>query len=224
MIERWYKAPVDCLFDVRIARMPAGLFKVWHQLQALASLNSGALPTVEQIAYSVRSSAATVAKRLESLAERGLAILQDGVWRLVDALAKETPADVDAETPLSGAERTRLWRARRAGEPPSGDAVLTPSDETPVTPVTPCDAPREENKREDFPRDARRDGMAFIPRQKPAEPQRTPGVWIAQDAPEWEPWAAFWRATRGKSPPTDKRGGWRFPHRVPPDRLAVAAE
>ncbi len=51
MIERWYKAPVNGLFDVRIARMPAGLFRSWHQMLALASLNNGALPPVEQIAF-----------------------------------------------------------------------------------------------------------------------------------------------------------------------------
>jgi len=41
-------------------------------------------------------------------------------------------------------------------------------------------------------------------------------VWIALDSPEWRAWAVFWRATKGKTPPTDRRGGWRFPSRRPP--------
>jgi hypothetical protein len=41
-------------------------------------------------------------------------------------------------------------------------------------------------------------------------------VWISASAPEWRAWAAYWRATKGKTPPQDKRGGWRFPSRTPP--------
>jgi hypothetical protein len=41
-------------------------------------------------------------------------------------------------------------------------------------------------------------------------------VWIASGSPEWRAWAAFYRATRGKTPPQDKAGGWRFPSRFPP--------
>jgi hypothetical protein len=291
MIERWYKAPVDCLFDVRVARLSAGLFRAWHQMMALASLNGGVLPGVEQIAYSVRSSAATVVKRLVALAERGLAVLREGVWRLVDQLARETD-DAEAEGPRSGAQRTRDWRARKGGDMCSDTTTHdTPAGESHVTAVTTCDAPREEKKREDqtpIASDARacedffsrfwaaypsRTGANPIeparsafhkalelgadpariidaarayagamadtdPRyvasaarwldesrwqdtpvgsaRKPVEPQAAPGVWIAQDTPEWEPWAALWLAERGRSPPTDNRGGWRFPSLVPP--------
>jgi hypothetical protein len=47
-------------------------------------------------------------------------------------------------------------------------------------------------------------------------------VWVAYGSPEWAQWAAFYRATKGKTPPLDRRGGWRFPTRTPP--AAVAAE
>ncbi len=47
-------------------------------------------------------------------------------------------------------------------------------------------------------------------------------VWIALDTPEWRAWSAFYRATRGKTPPFDKLGGWRFPTRLPP-RLPTAS-
>lgn len=209
MIERWYKAPVSCLFDVRVARMPAGLFKAWHQLLALASLNDGALPPVEQMAFTLRASAATVLKRLEALAERGLTILHDGLWRLRDAMApKETD---DADAPLTGAERTRRWRERRSA-PEAGDAGGDGS-------VTSGDEHREEEKKEDFPRDV-------TPR--PAQFKRAPvatTTWIAIDTPEWDAWAAHWRSSKGLSPPTDKRGGWNFPSRWPPTIASrVAAE
>ena len=43
-----------------------------------------------------------------------------------------------------------------------------------------------------------------------------PSVWISASAPEWRAWEAFWKATKGRTPPTDKRGGWRFPSKAPP--------
>jgi hypothetical protein len=46
-------------------------------------------------------------------------------------------------------------------------------------------------------------------------------VWISASAPEWREWSAYWRATKGRTPPQDKRGGWRFPSRIPPATMAA---
>jgi hypothetical protein len=52
--------------------------------------------------------------------------------------------------------------------------------------------------------------------------EQLPLVWISFGSREWEAWAEFYRATRGKTPPQDMRGGWRFPSRWPPaPRAAV---
>jgi hypothetical protein len=53
--------------------------------------------------------------------------------------------------------------------------------------------------------------------------QVAPSIWIAQDSPEWPAWESFYRATKGKTPPLDRRGGWRFQSRFPPSH-SVAAE
>lgn len=44
-------------------------------------------------------------------------------------------------------------------------------------------------------------------------PTATPSnfVWISATAPDWAAWARIFRLKRGKSPPIDSRGGWRFP-------------
>lgn len=47
-------------------------------------------------------------------------------------------------------------------------------------------------------------------------PSRPCLVWIEYGGPAWEAWSAFWRATKGKTPPLDRLGGWRFPSRWPP--------
>jgi hypothetical protein len=48
-------------------------------------------------------------------------------------------------------------------------------------------------------------------------------VWIEYGSPEWWPWSNHWRETRGKTPPTDVKGGWRFPSQYPPAPLEQAA-
>jgi hypothetical protein len=54
-----------------------------------------------------------------------------------------------------------------------------------------------------------------------AEPAPAPLVWVASGSPEWTAWAAYWRATKGKTPPQDRDGGWRFPSRLPPAMIAA---
>lgn len=204
MLDRWYKAPVACVFEVRISKMPASLFRAWHQFMALASLNGGDLPDIRQMAFALHSAAETIVKRLNALAERGLAVLTDDVWRLVDVTAKGKGADDEA--PLTGAERTRRWRARSgSSENASGDAAVTA---------------RDAQKREDETRLPRR-----VSARPGAAPPR-PGAWIARDAEGWAPWAAWWRREHGKDPPTDRRGGWLFPALEPPpfSPVSVAAE
>ncbi|MGJ0506274.1 MAG: hypothetical protein ACR652_03900 [Methylocystis sp.] len=41
-------------------------------------------------------------------------------------------------------------------------------------------------------------------------------VWIAADSDAGRAWAAHWRERKGKRPPMDSRGGWRFPSLWPP--------
>ncbi|MGP0105975.1 MAG: hypothetical protein ACLQMV_10000, partial [Rhodoblastus sp.] len=165
MIERWYKAPVACLFDVRIARLPAGLFRTWAQLSALSSLNGGALPDVQQIAFSLHSSPATIVKRLTALADRGLASLVNDAWTLTDLSAR---ADEEGPAPLSGAERTRRWRERQAAE--AAPEAASPRDEE----LAPRDALENRTKEKN-------NAVTTPPvtaRPKAAAPPRPPGVYI----------------------------------------------
>ena len=41
-------------------------------------------------------------------------------------------------------------------------------------------------------------------------------VFVKQDTPQWDAWAALWREKKGKAPPTHN-GGWHFPTEWPPD-------
>jgi hypothetical protein len=48
-------------------------------------------------------------------------------------------------------------------------------------------------------------------------------IWIEYGSPEWWAWSNHWRTTKGKSPPVDAKGGWRFPSLTPskPQQLAA---
>lgn len=59
---------------------------------------------------------------------------------------------------------------------------------------------------------------AFEAERTQAPQSVTAQVWVRYGSPEWNAWSAFYRTTKGKTPPQDKRGGWRFPSRFPPAR------
>jgi 5-methylcytosine-specific restriction endonuclease McrA len=78
-------------------------------------------------------------------------------------------------------------------------------------------------------------GTEFIPRAStwlseqrwsdapapPAEAETVTDVWLSEDSAEFEAWEAYCLQTKGKRPPRDRAGGWRFPQRVPPSHNHV---
>ncbi len=56
-----------------------------------------------------------------------------------------------------------------------------------------------------------------------ANAPRVETIWISATSPDWRAWCDHWRATKGKRPPVDARGGWRFPSQYPPAPLEQAA-
>jgi hypothetical protein len=52
---------------------------------------------------------------------------------------------------------------------------------------------------------------------------RVETVWVSATSRDWSAWADRWRATKGKSPPVDAKGGWRFPLQYRPAPLEQAA-
>ncbi len=48
-----------------------------------------------------------------------------------------------------------------------------------------------------------------------------PLVFVPADTAAWRAWSDFYKATRGKSPPQSRRGGWWFPQEFPPGLAAA---
>jgi len=281
MNARWWKAPETGFLDRRLQKLPAGLFRFWFNLNCVASWSGGRLPPVEDIAFLLRSSVATVERRLAALADAGLIILADGAPQFVDGAADLAPAGEPRAKPMSGAERIRRWRERKAAGVTARNDAETARDREDEKDEESAPGGASENdgfeafwrifpKREgDNPQEPARaayrkavaagappalllaaahayaavtasrerkfiasaarwlsEGRWRDEAQKPdaaAPPIEPPGVWIAADSPEWAPWSAHWRTTKGKSPPVDGRNGWRFPTLHPPAAELAAA-
>jgi len=120
---------VDFL-DMRLRRLPAGLFKCLYFLRCVAACTGGPLPPVEQIAFLLGSRAAVVERRLAALREAGLLEERDGeLWPAIGDDDGGEEEEEPSRRPLTAAERTRRWRERRAG----GDAVVTADRDEVVT-------------------------------------------------------------------------------------------
>lgn len=274
---RWFKAQGADFLDMRLRKLPAGLFKHFYFLRCVAACNGGALPPVEKIAFLLGSRAPVVERRLAALREAGLIAERDGELQIVDG---DDEGAADAPEPLSGAERTKRWRERRAS-----DADVTPRDAIEEDQEEETDSPRVTRAEPLYDRfdeffaafPARDDGNPKPPvlaawrkaivvegadpgrliaaarayaeavagrerrfivsaarwlsegrwraagAPQPAATVAEAGVWIKQGSAEWESWSAHWRETKGKRPPIDAKGGWRFPTLTPPEMQSVAA-
>ncbi|HEY8065619.1 MAG TPA: hypothetical protein VIF40_12995 [Methylosinus sp.] len=289
---RWFKAAGADFLDMRLRKLPAGLFKHWYFVRCLAACNGGALPPVEQLAFLLGSRAAVVERRLAALRSAGLLEEVDGELRIVDgddsAAEEDEESEEETRRPLSAAERTRRWRERRAG----GDEVVTAErDAGAVTPeyiedqilesISSGDGdepsqdapdfsafwrafPKREGDNPEAParaawrkalaggasateimRGARAYAAATAGRERkfivsagrwlaegryrdagPPQPSAAvaaAGVWIEAGSTAWSAWTQHWLATKGKRPPIDGKGGWRFPSPMPADAIAEAA-
>jgi hypothetical protein len=276
---RWFKAQGADFLDMRLRKLPAGLFKHWYFVRCVAACNGGALPPVEKIAFLLGSRVAVVERRLAALREAGLIAEEGGVLRIVES--DDGGMVESSEAPLSGAERTRRWRERRA----AGDEAVTPGDALEEDQASDTDSPRVTRgasvwvefdeffdafpaRDDDMPkqpvlaawrkavaeegadpgelvRAARAYAAKVAGRERrfivsaarwlsegrwrgdrlkvePAAAGAAAGIWIKQGSAEWEAWSAHWRETKGKRPPIDAKGGWRFPTLAPPEIRAAA--
>jgi hypothetical protein len=285
--------------DMRLRRLPAGLFKAFYFVRCVAACNGGRLPAVEEIAFLLGSRTAVVERRLAALRELGLLEERHGELRLAARFDEEAEDRDEGEEelgrPMTAAERTRRWRERKAGRDGAvtggashGDVSavtqerdiesLPSEDISPAVTPSPSQPAGGVYSRFDefwsaFPVGAHSKQPALAAWRKavvagadpeaiiqaarayaeatagrearfiaapqnwlaqerwradppPAAEAVPAGEWIKHGSDEWEAWSAHWRATKGRSPPLDKRGGWRFPSRWPREfeAMAVAAE
>lgn len=289
---RWFKAQGADFLNMRLRRLPAGLFKFHYFARCVAACNGGALPAVEELAFLLGSRPATIERRLAALREAGLVEEAGGELRPVEFGDAGEGEERDGEdegmtSPLTPAERTRRWRERRARRddavtPGASQSVTQERDresnsDQPLSPGVTVYARFDEfwnafpSRDGDNPKapalsawrkavaggadpaaiiaGAKAYAAATVGRERrfivgaarwlaeqrwlgdgakddAPSPVQPAGAWIKQGSPEWEAWTAHWQATKGKRPPIDAKGGWRFPSRWPQglEAMVMAAE
>lgn len=111
-MSRWFRMYDEIVDDPKVQRLPDALFKAWVNLLCLASRNKGILPSVDDIAFSLRSDAERVAGWLRDLCARGLIDDEDGETKPHNWQARQFKSDADP----TAAERQARKRARDAEE------------------------------------------------------------------------------------------------------------
>ena len=135
-MNRWWRAYDEAVDDPKLQRLPGELFKAWFNLMCLASRNGGALPSAEDIAFSLRKSVAQVETLLETFQQRCLLDEVDGRLEPHNWRNRQYKSDVSTE-------RVKAFRKRQRNV---SSNVAKTSNETP--PDTDTDTETEHRKKE----------------------------------------------------------------------------
>lgn len=119
-MSRWFRMYSDVLDDPKVQKLPPALFKTWVNILCLAGRNDGRLPSVEDIAFSLRMEEDQCGQHIRELVERGLLDAGDGL----------TPHNWDkrqfkSDHDETAAERQRNKRLRDKREDVTRDKSVT---------------------------------------------------------------------------------------------------
>ena len=225
---------------------PGALSRRLEALKAAGLIEEaeGALRPVEweRRQFVERAADPTAAERMRRFRERAAERNGAVTPTLTNApLEQDTPLDQDSLTAPEGASASEgfdeFWRAfpQREGDNPEQPAlaafrkaVAAGADPEAITAgakaYASATAARERRYIASAARwlsEGRWRGETSAPRLH--APPDSIGVWISATSPEWRAWSDHWRATKGKTPPVDAKGGWRFPSLNPPEQQPMAA-
>jgi hypothetical protein len=226
-----FSIDANALDDPRLQRLPPATFKAWFGLKCVAARCGGALPDILTLAFMLRSRLSVLERRLSALREAGLVEERDGgLWIVDDTPPPEPPPP--RHDPDDGFNE--FWDAfpRRDGDNPHGPALIefrkavsAGADPQAIIAGAKVYASATAGRERRYVASAarwlgERRWREIVSRKNELKPRL---VWISATSPEWRPWADHWRATKGKSPPVDAKGGWRFPSLNPPEQQPMAA-
>ena len=136
----WLKIFDEELFDPRLQRLPACLFRTWVNCLLATSRNGGTLPDLADLAFMLRTRPGALSRRLDALKEAGLIEEVDGALR---PIAFEKRQFVERPADPTAAERMRRFRERSAER----NSAVTPT-------VTNAPSEEDEDLEQDFSRRA----------------------------------------------------------------------
>lgn len=124
---RWFRLYDDLVDDPKAQRLPPELFKAWINILCVASRNGGILPSVDDLAFTLRADAERVNEWIAELGKRGFFDMPpDGSLRPHNWASRQFKSDADP----TAADRQARKRARDAA---SKAEPVTPATSQPVT-------------------------------------------------------------------------------------------
>ena len=234
-----FSIDATALDDPRLQRLPPSTFKAWFGLKCVAARCGGALPDILTLAFMLRSRLAVLERRIAVLREAGLIEERaGGLWIVDDTPPPDPPPP--RHDPDDGFNEFWDTFPKRDGDNPREPALIefrkavsAGADPKAVIAAAKAYASATAARERRYVASAarwlgeRRWNGETQPTLNPNldRPISTPapGVWISATSPDWRAWSDHWRATKGKRPPIDAKGGWRFPSLNPPEPQPLAA-
>lgn len=136
-MSRWWRAYDDAVNNPKLQRLPATLFKAWFNLCCLTSKNNGELPTIKDVAFSLRVSEQKAAEIIDALVDAKMLDRDGDTVKPHDWQHYQYQSD-------SSTERVRRYREGKGNV----------SRNVSVTPQNRAETDTEQNRTEDRAADA----------------------------------------------------------------------
>lgn len=115
----WIKLYHEILHDPKMGRLSDRLYRRCVEMFLLAGETDeeGTLPPIEDMAWTLRTDPAELARELEALASAGIVYCEDGEWTVTHFATRQAP--------ISDAERMARYRERQRKAQYNGDESVT---------------------------------------------------------------------------------------------------
>lgn len=209
-MSRWFRLHDELVDDPKVQCLPDALFRALINLWCITSQNDGQLPPVDAMAFKLRLKPVRVAAIITSLTEAGLIVEDEAGTHPHNWNGRQYKSDV---TDPTAPQRMQRYRNKRK--------AVTPNTVTHTVTVTPNRAETEQNTEPEAeqnssqlpsPVDSKVLSIGEVKREASppkhcAQNREKTRVYIEKGTPEWEAYAADYRATTGKEPNVNSNGG-----------------
>jgi hypothetical protein len=214
-MSRWFRFYDDSLNNRKVQDLPADLFKHWVNILCIASKHGGLLPSLADVAFGLRLAESKAALVVAGLAKRCLLdAVEGGYFRPHDWDTRQYKTDV---TDPTNAERQQRYRDRKRVTVKTVTLPVTPAvtDKLPDTEAeTDTDADADQRSltslqittsEGQFVGDVKRKGWTKPRHCAVSRDKKRVFIWT--DTPEWEAYAADFRAIHQQEPQPNSDGG-----------------
>jgi len=193
MSERWWRAYDGAVHDPKLQTLPPDVFKLWFNLLCIASKNDGVIPPEDQLKSVLSLRYDRIKRGLTTLLSRGLIDRIEGRLEPHNWRKRQYKSDTSAE-------RMKRYRQRKS------DVTVTAPDTDTESEIelTSLFSSQKDRKIVSILGEAKREK----PPRHCAQTSKGGGrVYIVKGTPEWESYAADYRAARGEEPTANANGG-----------------